>query len=272
LWAPALVGISLISTAVAGFHADAVVQYDTGSGSTPGYDDPTTALGSPSVQTVDPDPVFGGTFPVDPFGPPYLANQIVSIGEGGSLTVQFNTPILNNAANLFGIDFIIFGNSGFVITNGDFTGSGITDGSLFSANDGTTRVSVSADNVTYHQLNPSFAPTVDGLFPTHGSGNFDVPVDPSLTGNDFAGLGLTGIRSLYGGSGGGAGFDLSWAVDEFDQPVSLDSVSYVRVEVLTGVSEIDGFSVVPEPSSWALLGAGVLIFGAATFRRRRSNL
>ena len=111
--------------------------------STAGYTNAAAALGSPSRQTVDPDPTFGGTFPVDPFSPPYLSSQVVSIGAGGSLTVHLDTPVVNDPAHPFGVDFIIFGNSGFVITNGNFSGGGITDGSLFANNSGSTRVSVS---------------------------------------------------------------------------------------------------------------------------------
>src|SRR5262245_1135048 len=115
--------------------AESVIAYNPGTGfatdfsTGAGYQNALAALGEPSRVTPG---QFGG--PVDPFNPPYLKEQLLSIGTGGSATFAFGTPILNNASNPFGIDFIIFGNSGFVITNGDFTGGGITDGSLFGAN------------------------------------------------------------------------------------------------------------------------------------------
>ena len=68
------------------------------------------ALGEPSQ--VNP---FGEA--TDPFDPPYGTNQIVSIGAGGSLVLAFHNPILNHPNNLFGYDFILFGNTGFIITN-----------------------------------------------------------------------------------------------------------------------------------------------------------
>jgi hypothetical protein len=237
-------------------YADSVVAYVPGTAAQ-GFTNAAAALGEPSRSTPG---QFGG--PVDPFNPPYLADQVVSIGAGGSLTVGFSTPILNAPGHPFGLDFIIYGNAGFVITNGNYSGGGITDGSLFGANPGTTRVSVSADNINYFQLDPARAPVVDTLFPTDGSGSFDLPVNPQLSQNDFAGLGLAGIRSLYNGSAGGSGFDLAWAQDANGQSVALPEVRFIRVDVLSGVAEIDGVAapgVVPEPAPWLLLGLGSIV-------------
>jgi len=237
--------------------AGSVVSYTSGSGVGSGYNDPTHSLGSPTT--------FIGYQDTDPFNPPFLGEHLVSVGAGGSLTVQFSSPILNDPGHLFGLDFNIFGNTGFVITNGDYSGGGITDGSLFSHNTGATRVWVSADNLNYYLLNPSFAPVVDGLAPTDAAGDFTRSINPVLTQNDFAGRGLPGIRSLYDGSGGGTGYDISWAQDSSGANVFLSSISYVRVDVLTGKSEIDALVAVPEP------GLGALAIGAlaAWIARRR---
>jgi len=219
-----------------------------------GFTNALAVLGEPSRITPGP---FGG--PVDPFNPPYLREQLVSIGAGGSLTVGFGTPIVNRPENPFGIDFIIFGNAGFVITNGNFTGGGITDGSLFGANAGHTRVSVSTDNLTWYLLDPAKAPTVDGLFPTDGVGELTKAIDPALTSLSFGGRDLAGIRELYAGSGGGTGFDVAWAQDEAGRSVNLPSASFVRIEVVSGASEVDGIAIVPEPATWALLAFGIVL-------------
>ena len=245
--------------------ADSVVAYSSGTGVSAGFTNPGMALGAPSQV----NPFGEGT---DPFNPPYGTNQIVSVGAGGLLTVQFNSPVVNDPSHPFGLDFIIFGNSGFVITNGDFSGGGITDGSLFSNNAGTTRVSVSLDNITYYTLDAARAPVVDGLFPTDGTGSFQQPVNPSLTNADFSGQGLAGIRALYGGSAGGVGFDLDWARDGSGNNVSLAGINFVRVEVLTGKSEIDGFAAVPEPASWTLILFGALGLSSARRWRARNPL
>jgi hypothetical protein len=259
----AVTSLFLATSALAANYADSVVAYnpgtgyaiDTGTGL--GYTNAAVVLGSPS--TVTPGQ-FGG--PVDPFNPPYLREQIVSIGAGGSLTLGLSTPILNSASNPFGIDFMIFGNSGFVITNNNFSGGGITDGSVFGGNSPVARVSVSADGVTFYQLDPSRAPALDGLYPTDGSGNFSLPVNPSLKNANFSGQDLAGIRALYNGSGGGAGFDISWAEDSSGHSVALSQVDFVRIDVLSGAADIDGLSAVesvPEPAGWALLGLGLIV-------------
>ena len=101
---------------------------------------------------------------------------------------------------------------------------------------------------------------MDSYWPTDGLGDFFTPVNPVLIPTDFDGLGLPGIRDLYAGSGGGTGFDISWARDSEGNPVALEAVNFVRVEVLSDRVEIDGIAAVPEPTPWTLLvlGAGCL--------------
>ena len=237
------------STAQPSGFANSVLSYNSGSGFVASYTNTSSALGEPSRITPG---QFGG--PVDPFSPPYLSEQLVSVGAGGHLILRFDSQVLNNPANPFGIDFLVFGNSGFSITNGDFGGGGITDGSLFGANSGETRVSVSADGTTFYELTPSLTPVVDSPFPTDGTGNFQTPVNPALTRDSFAGKNLTQIRQLYQGSGGGGGFDIGWARNLQGQPANLGSIQYVRIDVLSGVSEIDGIAmVVPEPGHMGLV-------------------
>jgi PEP-CTERM motif len=259
----ALAGVFVLPTLTRAQFADSVISYTEGSGVASGYNDPTAALGAPSQVTPG---EYGG--PVDPFDPPYLSSQIVGIGNGGSLTLQFNTPIQNNPNNPFGLDFIIFGHAGFNITNGDYSGGGITDGTLFTGGTSDVRVSVSADGTTFYTLNPTLTPQVDGLFPTDGSGNPFLPVNPALTAADFAGQDLAGIRALYNGSAGGAGFSLAWAIDSEGQSVSLSSIDYIRLDVLNDGTPayIDAISAVPEPATLALAAAGAGFF----FLRRRA--
>jgi hypothetical protein len=148
LFVLALGGKLVVASSLAQF-ADAVAGYTPGAGVSASYTNPVSALGEPSRVTPG---TFGG--PVDPFNAAYLGSQLVSVGAGGSLTLEFNTPISNNPANPYGLDFIIFGNAGFTITNGNYSGGGITDGSMYGNNTGSTRVSVSADGLNFYTLNP----------------------------------------------------------------------------------------------------------------------
>jgi len=248
VFALALAGLTLTFTSHAGVSgfADSVVSYDPGAGYVPNFTNSAVVLGQPS--TINP---FGEA--TDVFDPPYGTDQILSIGAGGSLTVEFKTPILNHPRNRLGIDFIIFGNAGFIITNDfDFTtftfvGIPATDGSLFGNNPGETRVSVSRDGENFYVLNPALAPTVDGLWPTDASGDFHTPVDPALTQTDVAGLTQAGIQAFYYGSAGGTGYDISWAQDARGRSVKLPEIRYIRIEVLSGHSEVDGFAAVFAP-------------------------
>ncbi|MBL9126538.1 MAG: hypothetical protein JNL97_02770 [Verrucomicrobiales bacterium] len=255
---------SLPSTQAAPTSASDIAGYTPGTGAANGYQRPESALGEPSRLTPG---EFGG--PVDPFSAPWQSGQLVSVGAGGSLTVRFAYPVLDLQGNPYGLDFLVFGSAAFLITNGDYTGGGITDGSLFGAATGPTRVSVSQDGLQFYTLDPGRTPTVDGFFPTDGAGDFSIPVPPSLAASDFADRGLDGIRALYAGSGGGTGFDIGWARDNDGAPVALDSVQFVRIDVLGDRAEIDGFSAVPEPGPLALgaLGAGI----ATLLRARRDR-
>jgi hypothetical protein len=249
----------LIAPGVWGQYASSVVSYSAGTGASAGFNQPASALGEPSRVT---NHEFGG--PVDPFNPPFLAEQIVSIGAGGSLTLQMAAPVRNDAANPFGLDFVVYGNAGFSL---DFS-AGTTDGTLFAPESTSARVSVSADNVTYFTLDTSLAPVFDSYFPTDGAGTFGLPVNPALANaSSFNGDTLTEIRAKYAGSGGGTGFDLAWARDGSGNAVALDAVNFVRFDVLGGKAEIDGVAAVPEPSTWAAMALGVIVLIS---KRRRA--
>jgi hypothetical protein len=202
-----------------------------------GYINKDAIVGPPTRETPG---EWGG--PITPFSPPYLPGQILSIGVGGEVTLKFTKPIRDEALNPFGLDFLVFGGAGFTISNGDFGGGGITDGTLFGQADGETRVSVSADGDAWFVLDPKRAPAFDAYHPTDGSGDFGLPVNPALASGDFAAGGLAKFSELYDGSGGGTGYDIGWAVDADGKPVALGQVRFVRLEVLSGKAEIDAVS------------------------------
>jgi len=249
-----------------------VVSYKSGTGfatdwsTGADYTNEAAILGPPARETPG---EWGG--PVTPFSPPYQLDQILSLGEGGEVTLKFARPIRDEPLNPFGLDFIVFGGAGFTIINGDFSGGGITDGTLFGQDSDGTRVSVSADGEAWLRLDPEQASAFDGYHPTDGAGDFGLPVDPVLAKAAFADGGLAKFNELYAGSGGGTGFDIGWAVDPAGQPVALGQVQFVRLEVVSGKAEVDAvsdvrprtdnlawhvddFSVDPLANGWAVHG------------------
>lgn len=269
--AAAVVSASLSLSAFAVSYADGVVHYAPGSSAAPGYQTPSAALGEPSRVT----PFGPVDAPVTPFNPAWAPNQLVSIGQSGSLTLHTESPVQDGSGNPFGIDFILFGNNGLMVT--DFSvpeAEWTTDGALFNFDiPGASKVWVSQDNQDYFELvvPAGRVAMVDGYFPTDGQGSFSLPVDPVLGEADFKGKTLEGLRALYAGSAGGTGFDLAWARRSDGTSAGLTSASYVRIDVLQGKVEVDGLAVVPEPGAVAFVVLAGLGFSA--WRRvRRCDL
>ncbi len=249
--------------------ADAVISYAPGTNPAPGYTDPSTALGEPTRFT------GVGVFPsvVSVFNPPFMPTEIVSIGEGGSLVVRFDEPIVDDPTHRFGVDLLIFSN--FFFVDADYPNGTIGDPPfLFGPNFGNATVEVSADGVNYY---PVYVRD-DLLFPTLGyldTGPFDVvpglvpsnflrSMNPAMTVADFAGLTYAEVLALYDGSGGGIPIDISTS--------ALAFAHYVRVSVPDDKNnatnlrvQIDAMAAVPEPAG--LLG--VIVTFAAVSRRRR---
>ena len=241
-----LCGTTFVSTSTrASSFADFVVSYNPGTSPAAGFTKTTAVLGAPTASA-------------QITAPPFQKTQILSLGFGGSLVVGFNSPISNNPVNPFGMDFTIFNNSFFTLSgsniSGVFTHPGLT-------------VYVSQDDTNFYLLSSSTNNGAGGLYPTAGSGNPFLPVDPSLGLSAFVGGTKSNALVLYNGSAGGSSYDLSSAIDTNGDFVSLDWVSYVEVinTSTNSVGEIDAFAVVPEPSSLMLV---VAAFGLLFLKRR----
>lgn len=250
--------------------------------------DASTALGRPTVDT------SGDLFnmpesekvPVVPVYGAFRASEVVSLGQGGSLVLEFDHRVENDSRNPFGLDLIIFGNARASVSwpsNGYWQNRdphGATIGNMGFAEHGVVRVS--QDGRTWHTFEQgpfadSFAPTLgrvyDSVNPDKSVGVFNnwwgevtdptLPLDPSLTAASFAGKSVADVAALYGQSAGGTGFDIG--------ALGLEWIRFVMIEnpVGSGMSpEIDAVAdvaAVPEPA-WV----GVGCVAATLMLRRRS--
>jgi hypothetical protein len=248
----ALAGCLASSPGARAQFAGNVISYNSGTGFAAGFTNASAALGAPAS---------GGS--VTPFAPPFSKSQIVSIGAGGEITLQLDSPWTHDSAHAYGLDLNIFANQFFVSSGGNVSG-------LFF-HSASALVQVSQDGSSWFTLNPALAPQPGELFPTDGSGNPTVPVDPSLTLSSFTGQNLAGIRSLYNGSAGGTGYSFAWAQDADGNPVTLANIDFVRVEVATGVVNLDAIAVVPEPRPWALILGASMFFIPLRFTRKKNR-
>ena len=213
--------------------ADSVISYDEGIVDSPGYTISDSVLGEPTRFTGE------GIWPgvVSPFNAPWLADEIVSIGVNGSLTVHFDEPVTDDPNNPFGIDLIIFGNTGMF----DNAWPAAIVGGVFSDDGGT--IEVSANGKDWFTVTNTFA---DGLWPTCGFVDsepydgvegivetyFTLPMDTRLTLDDVMGLTSDELKMYYGNSGGGNGIDIA--------ETGLSEISFVRISAGAKLSpEID---------------------------------
>ncbi len=259
--AAGLAAVAGIAAPARGQWAGQVVSYVEGVGVQPGYNVPASTLGQPTRFT------GVGSFPgaVTPFNPAFLGSEVASIGSGGHLVVRFDTPVLDDPLNLFGVDLLVFGNAGYIDTAFP---AGVMGG-VFGAGSGS--IEVSADGVNW-LLVPGVA--ADSPFPTLGyldltdpyatsagaaPSDFTRPVNPSF---DPQGLNFQQIVAAYAGSGGGTGIDLA--------SVGLAAISYVRISnaaagVTVDIDALADVTPIPAPGIWL----AVAVSGLVLTRRKR---
>lgn len=255
---------ALATNAVAGTDpwADSVVAYNPGADPDPGFTDPATALGQPARYTGK----IGG-FPgaVTPFNAAFDPDELVSIGFGGSLTLAFDEPVTNDPLNPFGIDLLVFGNTGFL----DLDYPNGLVGGLFGSEGGTIDLSADGDTwITISELADAPMPTLgyldlDGPYDTDAGSlesDFTKPVDPSF---DYAGATWDEILAAYDGSGGGVGIDIG--------AYALDQIAFIRFTNMADdglapdIDAVADVAPIPAPATFAILSL------APTIRRRRAR-
>ncbi|MCY2951123.1 MAG: hypothetical protein NTU53_03995 [Planctomycetota bacterium] len=268
-----------------------VVDYVEGNGMVRDYvtgeafNNPANAIGRPTVDTTGDGFTIrlGETAPVVPIYGAFRSFELVTVGQGGQLTVKFDHRVTNDPRNPFGLDLIVFGNAAGVAqdywTNRNPNALTVQD--TLRAERGI--VSVSQDGTTWHTFTngpyaDTFAPSLGRVYdpnhPDRSIGQWNQwwglptdptkPLDPSITRLAFVGKTVAEVAQIYADSAGGTAFDIG--------TLGLDWIQYVRVEnpLNSGLTpDIDAFAdvaPVPEPSCVAVLAMAAL----AHCRRRKT--
>lgn len=264
--------------------ATEVVEYAQGTGVTTdlfsgkSFNDPAMALGRPTIDTTGDgmSMSLGASVPVVPIYGAFRAHELVSIGQGGRLTVKFDHKVTNDPANPFGIDLIVFGNAAGA--GDDYWANGDPNAIVLGRGVRQERgiVSVSQDGEHWYTFADGpfaddFAPTLGRIYnpdnPAIGSWwgeptNPTLPLNPSLAEQSLTGKTLAEIAQLYGQSAGGTGFDIG--------SLGLEWIQYVRIEnpdgsgVTPDIDAIADVAAVPEPAC-----IGLLVGVTMLMRRRR---
>ena len=266
-------------------YAAEVLSYDAGTtpavefGSNLPYDIAQAALGQPESFTGE------GSFPsvVSPFNPPYLRNEIVSIGLAGQITLRLSHFAVPQAG---GPEIGVFANIALSDTQYPDGVAGDPDG-VFGIDYATVEVSedglswTSLGNMKFDIPTNAYTDVTSPFASSPGStlADFQQPFTGAL--NDFTGLpyydaGGNDILDLLDGSGGGTWLDISGT--------GLAEVGYIRFSIVNGFDmittlnfELDAVSVshaaigrltVPEPASIAL---GGLVMAALVLAGRRRS-
>jgi len=251
----------------AGDFASEVVYYNGPFGSSP-YDDPCAVLGKPTTWIYDEWEEV--SYACSLVFPAYLTDAngnklITTINEGAEIVVKFDHKVSDDSGNLYGIDFIVFGNAAFATQ--DWVEPDTNMEQCFLRSPASVNAEPVLISVAQDVNGPWFAfengPYGDTAFPTNAFGwdrdtndwgeglDWLRPVEPNLSVSEFDGLSAADAIELYEGSAGGTGLDLNdldpndYAALAVDPNSGRKWIQYIKVQYLPGGSyagEIDGFS------------------------------
>jgi hypothetical protein len=229
--------------------------------------DPTT---SPTAGITDLD--YGAPGIICPFNPPADTDQLVTVGSGGTITLQFPKPInVLSSAPTVGV----FTAAGLI--DNDYPNGQATDPATLFSNPESAVVSVSANGSTWVSLGVQNFNIPENFF-TNATSPYQVtapsPADVADFGQPFTqtldsfdGKTYSGILTKLNGSAGGTWLDLSGTglseinYIQFTEPT--DQVPVTSFIAIDAVSAND--ASVPEPAS----SVAFLALGGLCLRRVR---
>ncbi|HSZ54367.1 MAG TPA: hypothetical protein VK797_01810 [Tepidisphaeraceae bacterium] len=241
------------------------------SGLVSGLNDPTAALGPPrGVNGV----ALGFPNVLDPFNPAFEEQDIVELGPGGVLTLQFPNFVKVGG----GLEVGVVSNN--LLQDASFpSGVNSNPAVVFGSNTpggGQAEVLVSNDGVNFHSIGvqtfaepANFYQDVASPYqstPGNVPADFGIPFTHPIS--DFNGLNFAQTIALFGPSGGGTWLNLASS--------GLSQIDYIQFKVPAGSSEfvVDSVAInnadvgaaMPEPA-----GLSIILAGGLLFLRRRSH-
>jgi hypothetical protein len=245
-------------------YAAQVISYNQGTTPSAGFTTASAALGEPERFTGE--SVFPGV--VSPFNPPFLSNELVSIGEGGQITLRLSNYAIPQGGGALEIG--VFENVGISDTNYP-NGQAGSPATAFGPDNALVEVSadgigwISLGNILFDVPANGYTDLSDPYSSSPGSALSDF--QQPFTGNllSFSGLRYShpsnfDMLDLLNGSGGGTWLDISGT--------GLPQVGYIRFSVpddgnpsIAQNFELDAVSIshaalgsatVPEPAAMAL--------------------
>lgn len=270
-WQQWLGSIALITSAmlvsmdrVTAQYAIEVISYEPGATPAPGFSELSAALGEPEHFTGE------GAFPgvVSPFYPPFLTTELISVGEGGWLTLRLSNFAI---AQVGSPEIGVFTNVGILDTNYP-NGQAGSPPSIIGVDHAFVQVSEngidweSLGATTFDVPSNGYTDLANPFSDTAGSSptDYQQPYTGSLSG--FGGLPYSDTNNpdmlnLLAGSGGGTWLDIS--------STSFAQIGYIRFSVADDGTSIDmnfeldavsiasnavGAATVPEPHTLTLFG------------------
>ena len=202
------------------------------------YEDPDAALYRPTTLILDqgfypqtPGSIFhcSMVYPAYNVSPENDGRLVVTVLQGGYITLKFDSPVYDDPQNWNLKDFIVFGNAAFTSVGYVFPSTNMETYKIGSGSGGSWEnaiVSVSQDGENFYSLSAgadNFAPTQMSAWnwvENTWSNDLDYtkPVPDNLVKTDFAGLYVSGAIDLYKGSAGGTAYDISGL------PLDVDSM------------------------------------------------
>ena len=219
-----LAPLELVFAEFSDFAVEVVDYYGDGLGLSP-YDDPDAVLGSPAMicKELGSNGTFRAKLVEAVYNVDISGNKVITTIEpkeysddpNNFITVRFDHKVVDYPGNLFGADFIVFGNSAFT-GNGNI--SDATNLNTYTLNGGGIFEKVYV-SVSQYPDGPWYSfqggPYGDALFPTQAyfwdrenaqwtddEMDFTRPVDPNLTLAYFNNKSAADAIDLYDGSGG----------------------------------------------------------------------